>query len=171
VGGEGKSWGDTLDELARDIAARVPPVFDIEKVLYTYLHTHTYLLTLFTILSYSYTVYLLTYLPTHTMHYTLILLYSYTVYLLTHLPTLGVDSLPGAVRRVDEHGANAGAYSVQQTHRYVYVYVYILTIYTILTILTIYTIYINYTNYLYYINYTNYLYYLYYYRRGGGHFI
>ena len=33
AGGEGKSWGDTLDELARDIAARMPPVFDIERAL------------------------------------------------------------------------------------------------------------------------------------------
>ncbi|RYG67805.1 hypothetical protein EON64_06640 [archaeon] len=31
--GEGKSWGETLDELARDIEARVPPQFDIEKAL------------------------------------------------------------------------------------------------------------------------------------------
>jgi dynein heavy chain len=31
--GEGKSWGETLDELARDIASRIPPAFDIERAL------------------------------------------------------------------------------------------------------------------------------------------
>jgi len=31
--GEGKSWGETLDELARDIAARIPAEFDVEKAL------------------------------------------------------------------------------------------------------------------------------------------
>jgi dynein heavy chain len=33
VGGEGKSWGETLDELARDISHRIPAEFDIEKAL------------------------------------------------------------------------------------------------------------------------------------------
>ena len=33
AGGEGKSWGDQLDELAREIAGRVPLEFDIEKAL------------------------------------------------------------------------------------------------------------------------------------------
>jgi dynein heavy chain len=33
AGGEGKSWGETLDELARDIADRVPPQYDIERAL------------------------------------------------------------------------------------------------------------------------------------------
>jgi dynein heavy chain len=33
VSGEGKSWGDTLGELAHDIAARIPPQFDIERAL------------------------------------------------------------------------------------------------------------------------------------------
>jgi dynein heavy chain len=32
-GSEGKSWGDTLTELAFDIGNRVPPVFDIEKAM------------------------------------------------------------------------------------------------------------------------------------------
>ena len=32
-GGEGKSWGDVLDELAKDIAKRIPTIFDIEKAL------------------------------------------------------------------------------------------------------------------------------------------
>lgn len=31
--GEGKSWGETLDELAADISSRVPPEFDIEKAM------------------------------------------------------------------------------------------------------------------------------------------
>jgi dynein heavy chain len=33
VSGEGKSWGETLEELARDIAARIPAEFDVEKAL------------------------------------------------------------------------------------------------------------------------------------------
>jgi len=33
ISGEGKSWGETLDELARDIAAKIPAEFDIEKAL------------------------------------------------------------------------------------------------------------------------------------------
>jgi dynein heavy chain, axonemal len=33
VEGEGKSWGETLDELATDIASRVPAEFDIEKAM------------------------------------------------------------------------------------------------------------------------------------------
>ena len=33
LGGEGKSWGEMLDELAKDISARIPPMFDIEKAL------------------------------------------------------------------------------------------------------------------------------------------
>jgi dynein heavy chain, axonemal len=33
VSGEGKSWGETLDELARDISARIPGEFDIERAL------------------------------------------------------------------------------------------------------------------------------------------
>jgi dynein heavy chain len=33
VGGSGKSWGETLQELAADIEARVPNVFDIERAL------------------------------------------------------------------------------------------------------------------------------------------
>jgi dynein heavy chain len=32
-GGGGKSWGESLAELAGDIAERVPPIFDIEKAL------------------------------------------------------------------------------------------------------------------------------------------
>jgi len=31
--GGGKSWGETLEELAADIAARLPPMYDIEKAL------------------------------------------------------------------------------------------------------------------------------------------
>ena len=31
--GVGKSWGETLEELAKDIAARLPPQFDIERAL------------------------------------------------------------------------------------------------------------------------------------------
>jgi dynein heavy chain len=33
AGGAGKSWGDSLQELAADIAERVPPLYDIEKAL------------------------------------------------------------------------------------------------------------------------------------------
>ena len=33
AGGDGKSWGDTLAELATDISARIPSIFDIEKAL------------------------------------------------------------------------------------------------------------------------------------------
>ena len=33
AGGDGKSWGDTIGELATDIASRIPPIFDIEKAL------------------------------------------------------------------------------------------------------------------------------------------
>lgn len=33
VSGEGKSWGESLDELAKDIEARVPPEYDIERAL------------------------------------------------------------------------------------------------------------------------------------------
>uniref|UniRef100_A0A7S3HTS3 Dynein heavy chain n=1 Tax=Spumella elongata TaxID=89044 RepID=A0A7S3HTS3_9STRA len=33
LGGEGKSWGETLDDLAKDISSRLPPMFDIEKAL------------------------------------------------------------------------------------------------------------------------------------------
>jgi dynein heavy chain len=32
-GGEGKSWGDTLDELAADISGKIPAQYDIEKAL------------------------------------------------------------------------------------------------------------------------------------------
>jgi dynein heavy chain len=32
-GGGGKSWAETLAELAHDIEARIPPIFDIEKAL------------------------------------------------------------------------------------------------------------------------------------------
>merc|ERR1711871_451273 len=32
-GGSGKSWAETLAELAHDIEARIPPIFDIEKAL------------------------------------------------------------------------------------------------------------------------------------------
>ena len=32
-GGVGKSWGETLEELAKDIAARMPAQFDIERAL------------------------------------------------------------------------------------------------------------------------------------------
>ena len=32
-GGAGKSWADVLDELAKDIAHKVPDIFDIEKAL------------------------------------------------------------------------------------------------------------------------------------------
>jgi dynein heavy chain len=33
VGGVGKSWGESLDELAKDIAHRLPPQYDIERAL------------------------------------------------------------------------------------------------------------------------------------------
>jgi dynein heavy chain len=33
ISGEGKSWGETLDELARDISNRIPAPYDIEKAL------------------------------------------------------------------------------------------------------------------------------------------
>lgn len=33
VEGEGKSWGETLDDLARDISQKIPAMFDIEKAM------------------------------------------------------------------------------------------------------------------------------------------
>lgn len=33
AGGDGKSWGDTLEELAVDIVSRIPAMYDIEKAL------------------------------------------------------------------------------------------------------------------------------------------
>jgi hypothetical protein len=33
TGGAGKSWGETVEELARDIAHRLPAQFDIERAL------------------------------------------------------------------------------------------------------------------------------------------
>lgn len=35
-GGEGRSWGETLDELAKDILSRIPEPFDIERALIEY---------------------------------------------------------------------------------------------------------------------------------------